>query len=156
MLQGIENITIIPKMFIRVENELLIMSLMFFEKQKQFNLSLILLIVWLKDNNFLVVFILNEEIYNNINPLKYMLKIKIVNNLLSLMFFANIANKKLTEGKKMQFISVCASSFSIWLSSNIIDVKIALLGNPLSNPIIIMLAPFPLILNNGKLINWNK
>lgn len=45
MLQGIENITIIPKMFIRVENELLIISLMFFEKQKQFNLSLILLIV---------------------------------------------------------------------------------------------------------------
>lgn len=84
-----------------------------------------------------------------------MLVIRYMNKLL-FKFLLIIIKRKLSEGKNIEFISLWASSFSISLFFSVNDVNIALLGNPFSKPMSIMLAPFPLILKSGLLINCSK
>lgn len=93
-----------------------------------------------------------EEMYRRIKPPRYMLIISKVNSLLLFRLGDNTENRKLIDGKNMAFMSLWASVFSIWLFISISEVKITLLGNPFKMPIIIILAPFPLILNRGILI----
>lgn len=86
----------------------------------------------------------------------YIDNIRSVNSLLLFILGNNIEKRKLIDGKKIAFISLWASFFSICLFVSIIEVKMALLGKPFKIPIIIILAPFPLILNKGMLIYWRK
>lgn len=78
-----------------------------------------------------------------------MLNVKYMKSVLSFKLVCMIPNKKLKEGKKMKLIKRCASCLFICFSLSIKDENIALLGNPFKMPINIILAPLPLILNNG-------
>jgi hypothetical protein len=50
-------------------------------------------------------FILNEETYKKANPVKYRDRANSRNNFESFIFDLKIENKKLNDGKKMQFIN---------------------------------------------------
>ena len=147
--QGIENNVIIPKIFNSVLNEYEMISFISFAKTKFFCFCFIFSIVSLKESRETSSLSLNEEIYKNVNPVKYKESIRSRNKLESFKFVFKIENKKLSEGKKMKFINRCASSFFISFLENMRDVYIALLGKPFKIPISIILAPLPLILNNG-------